>query len=120
MDVLYVMSRNVGTLCLKLSDLPDFSTVCVRYQRLTTTICRVLLCLSMELQDTGSIQAIDPVAWIECSQPVLRHTDELQVSRDQDGRPHRLRAWGDLDMHCTMKQPQDSQVGTYPNEISTR
>lgn len=59
LDVLYEMPRICGILGLEAHELPDFSTVCARMQRLKMPIWRNLLRLSAELHDTGDIQAID-------------------------------------------------------------
>lgn len=44
---------------LKISELPDFTTVCVRKRELKMAAWRTLLRLSADLHDTGEVQAID-------------------------------------------------------------
>ena len=44
---------------LQISELPDFTTVCVRKRKLKMAAWRTLLRLSAELHDTGEVQAID-------------------------------------------------------------
>ncbi|MFB6137204.1 MAG: IS5 family transposase [Halobacteriaceae archaeon] len=112
LDVLHEMPRIAGLLGLEVDDLPDFSTVCARYQRLKMPIWCVLLRLSAELHDTGEVQAIDATGM-----------DRVQASQHYaKRRKYTFRAvkttvlidcesGAILDIHCSMKQPHDSQIG---------
>ena len=112
LDVLYEMPRIVGILGLEPADLPDFSTVCPRYQRLKMPIWRVLLRLSAELHELGEIQAIDATGMdrISASQHYAKRTNytfkAVKTTVLIDCATGVI-----LDIHCSMKQPHDSQIG---------
>ncbi len=75
-------------------------------------ICRVLLRLSAELHDTGESQAIDAIGMdrISASQHYAKRTNytfravKTTVLIDCETSVT-------LDIHCSMKQPHDSQIG---------
>ena len=112
LDVLYEMPRIVGILGLEPDELPDFSTVCARYQRLKMPIWRVLLRLSAELHELGEIQAIDATGMdrISASQHYAKRTNytfkAVKTTALIDCETGVI-----LDIHCSMKQPHDSQIG---------
>ena len=112
MDVLQEMPRIVGILGLKPSELPDFTTVCARMQQLKMPIWRDFLRLSAELHDTGDIQAIDATGMdrISASQHYATRTNytfqAVKTTVLIDCKTGVI-----LDIHCSMKQPHDSQVG---------
>ena len=112
MDVLYEIPRIVGILGLEPSELPDFSTVCARYQRLKMPVWRVLLRLSAELHELGEIQAIDATGMdrISASQHYAKRTNytfrAVKTTVLIDCKTIVI-----FDIHCSMKQPHDSQIG---------
>ncbi|ERJ06204.1 transposase IS4 family protein [Halorhabdus tiamatea SARL4B] len=53
------MADVVGILNLEPAELPDFTTVCARYQELKMAVWRALHCHSAELVKPGSVHAID-------------------------------------------------------------
>ena len=112
MDVLAEMPRIVGILGLKVTQLPDFSTVCARYQQLTMPCWRVLLRLSADLHDFGEIQAVDATGMdrISASQHYANRTNytfkAVKTTVLVDCSTGVI-----LDIHCSMKQPHDSQIG---------
>ena len=112
MDVLFEMPRIVGILGLEPSELPDFSTVCARYQRLKMPIWRGLLRLSAELHELGKIQAIDATGMdrISASQHYAKRTNytfrAVKTTVLIDCETGVI-----LDIHCLVKQPHDSQIG---------
>jgi len=111
LDVLYEMPRIDRILGLRPGELPDFSTVCARKQRLKMPVWRSLLQLSADLHDTGEIQAIDATGMdrIAASQHYAKRTNytfralKTTVLIDCD-------SGAILDLHCSAKQPHDSQV----------
>jgi IS5 family transposase len=111
LDVLYEMPRIDRILGLQPDELPDFSTVCARKQRLKMPIWRSLLQLSADLHDTGEIQAIDATGMdrIAASQHYAKRTNytfralKTTVLIDCD-------TGAILDLHCSTRQPHDSQV----------
>ncbi|QCS42278.1 IS5 family transposase [Natrinema versiforme] len=112
LDVLHEMPGIVEKMSLNVSQLPDFTTVCARNQQLQMTIWRTLLQLSADLHDTGEVQAIDATGF-----------DRHSASRHYANRTNytfrsvKTTALVDcetgavLDVHCSMKQPHDTQVG---------
>ena len=112
MDVLYEMPRITGLLGLDPGELPDFSTVCARMQRLKMPVWRVLLRLSAELHETGEIQAIDATGMdrISASQHYAKRTNytfkAVKTTALIDCKTGAI-----LDIHCSMKQPHDTQIG---------
>ena len=112
MDVLYEMPRIVGIIGLEPAEIPDFSTVCARYQALKMPIWRVLLRLSAELHDTGEIQAIDATGMdrISASQHYAKRTNytfkAVKTTVLIDCVTGAI-----LDIHCSMTQPHDSKIG---------
>jgi len=53
------MEELVENLGLEVDELPDFTTVCARYQELKMAVWRALLRHSADLVRTGSVQAIE-------------------------------------------------------------
>jgi len=112
LDVLHEMHGIVEKLNLEPTELPDFTTVCTRKQRLKMAVWRTLLRLSADLHDTGDVQAIDATGFD-------RHSASRHYA-NQTGytfRSVKTTALVDcetstvLDIHCSMKQPHDTQVG---------
>ena len=102
----------VEKLGLHVTELPDFTTVCVRKQALKIVVWRTLLRLSADLHNTGDVQAIDATGFDRHS--ASRH----YVNRmDHPFKSAKTIALVDcktgvaLDIHCSMKQPDDTQVG---------
>ena len=112
MDILYEMPHVVGILGLRPSELPQNSTVCARKQQLKMGVWRRFLSLTIELHDLGEVQAIDATGM-----------DRIAVSKHYAKRTNytfkavKSTALVDcktgciLDIHCSMTQPHDSQVG---------
>lgn len=112
LDILQEMPGIVATLGLSVDDLPDFTTVCTRKQDLEMHIWRVLLRLSVSLHDLGEVQAIDATGFKRhdaSRHDVLRvgyNFDDIKTTALVDCASPAL-----LDVHCSMKQPHDTQVG---------
>jgi IS5 family transposase len=111
LDVLYEMPRIARILDLRVSQLPDFTTVCARMQELKMPVWREFLRLSAELHDTGEIQAIDATGMdrIAASQHYANRTNytfkAVKTTALIDCSTGVI-----LDIHCSMKQPHDSQI----------
>lgn len=111
LDVLYEMPRIDRILGLEPPYLPDFTTVCARMQELKMPIWRRLLQLTAELHDTGEIQAIDATGMdrIAASQHYAKRTNytfrAVKTNALVDCSTGAI-----LDIHCSMKQPHDSQI----------
>ena len=112
MDVLSEMPRITRILGLEPSELPDFSTVCARYQQLKMSWWRILLRLSAELHELGEIQAVDATGMdrISASQHYAKRTNytfkAIKTTVLIDCSTGVI-----LDIHCSMRQPHDSQIG---------
>jgi IS5 family transposase len=116
LDVLHEMGGIVEKMNLEPSELPDFTTVCAR--KLKMAVWRTLLRLSADLHDVGDVQAIDATGF-----------DRHSASRHYENRTGytfrsvKTTALVDcdtsavLDIHCSMKQPHDTQIG---RQILTR
>ena len=94
-----------------MSQLPDFTTVCARMQTLKMPIWRAFLRLSAELHNTGEIQAIDATGMdrVAASQHYAKRTNytfrAVKTTALIDCETGAI-----LDIHCSMKQPHDSQI----------
>ena len=112
MDVLREMPRVTKLLGLKAETLPHFSTVCARKQEIPMRRWRALLDQSVELYDLGDVQAIDAtgIDRVHASQYYAKRTDytfeAVKTSLLVDCETSAI-----LDIHCSMKQPHDTQVG---------
>lgn len=112
LDLLHEKSGIVEKLGLSVDDIPDFSTVCARKQRLKTPIWRILLQLSAELHDLGDIQAIDAsevdrVAAIQHYAKRMNYTFEaVKTTAVIDCSTGAI-----LDIHCSTRKSHDTQVG---------
>lgn len=112
LDILHEMHGIVEKMGLKISELPDFTTVCVRKRELKMAVWRTLLRLSADLHDTGEVQAIDATGFD-------RHSASRHYANQTDYtfRSVKTTALVDcetgavLDVHCSMQQPHDTQVG---------
>ncbi len=112
LDVLHEMHGVVKKMNLEPGELPDFTTVCARKQHLKMGIWRTLLRLSADLHNAGDVKAIDATGF-----------DRHSASRHYANRTGytfrsvKTTALVDcetstvLDIHCSMKQPHDTQVG---------
>jgi IS5 family transposase len=111
-DVLHEMPGIVSKFGLTVVELPDFTTVWTRKQELEMRIWRVLLRLSAQLQDTGDIQAIDATGFdrVGASQHYANRTNytfrSVKTTALVDCSTSLI-----LDIHCSMKQPHDTQIG---------
>ena len=112
MEFLYEMPRITRILGLCPSTLPDFSTVCGRKQELKMDIWRTFLGLTSDLHELGEIQAIDATGMdrIAASQHYAKRTNytfrAVKTTVLVDCLTGVI-----LDIHCSMTQPHDSQVG---------
>jgi len=111
LDVLHEMPRIARILGLEVPQLPDFTTVCAGMQELKMPLWRDVLRLSAELHDTGEIQAIDATGMdrIAASQHYAKRTNytfkAVKTTALIDCKTGAI-----LDIHCSMKQPHDSQI----------
>jgi len=112
LDVLQEMPRIVSKLGLAVAELPDFTTVCARMQPLKMPLWRVLLRLSADLHETGSVQAIDATGFDRraASRRYARRTNytftAVKTTVLVDCKTSTI-----LDIHCSMKRPHDTQIG---------
>ena len=112
MDIIYEMPRITSILGLRPSTLPHYSTVCGRKQELRMPIWRTFLGLTSDLHDLGDVQAIDATGMdrIAASQHYAKRTNytfrAVKTTILVDCSTGVI-----LDIHCSMKQPHDSQVG---------
>ncbi|WP_435347251.1 IS5 family transposase [Haloarchaeobius sp. HRN-SO-5] len=112
MDVLREMPRVANSLDLTVETLPHFSTVCARKQAIPMTRWRAILDASVELYELGDVQAIDAtgVDRVQASQHYAKRTDytfeAVKTTLLIDCGTSAI-----LDIHCSMKQPHDTQIG---------
>ncbi|WP_327051922.1 IS5 family transposase [Halomicrococcus gelatinilyticus] len=112
LDILQEVPRITAKLGLSVDELPDFTTVCTRKQDLEMRIWRVLLRSSASLHDFGKVQAIDATGFKRHDASrhyVLRvgyNFDDIKTTALVDCDSTAI-----LDVHCSMKQPHDTQVG---------
>jgi IS5 family transposase len=112
MDVLREMPRVAKSLDLTPETLPHFSTVCARKQEISMKRWRAILEYSVDLYDLGEVQAIDAtgVDRVQASQHYAKRTDytfeAVKTTLLIDCETSAI-----LDIHCSMKQPHDTQVG---------
>lgn len=112
LDVLHEMPGIVAIFDLSVGELPDFTTICTRKQDLEMRIWRVLLRLSAELQEPGEVQAIDATGFdrVQASQHYANRTNytfrSVKTTALIDCESSLI-----LDIHCSMKQPHDTQIG---------
>jgi IS5 family transposase len=112
MDVLREMPRVANSLDLTVETLPHFSTVCARKQDIPMKRWRTILDSSVDLYELGDIQAIDAtgVDRVQASQHYAKRTDytfeAVKTTLLVDCETSAI-----LDIHCSMKQPHDTQVG---------
>jgi len=112
LDVLCEMPGIVAKFDLAVDELPDFTTVCTRKQDLKMRIWRVLLRLSADLVDTGEVQAIDATGFdrVQASHHYATRTTytfrSVKTTALIDCESSLI-----LDIHCSMKQPHDTQIG---------
>lgn len=111
-DVLREMPRIVEELGLAEVELPHFTTVCHAKQEIKMKLWRVLLRLSASLHDLGEVQAIDATGFGR--RVVSRHYGKRIRYYFQAVKTTALvdcETGAILDVHCSMKQPHDSQIG---------
>ena len=112
LDVLHEMPGIVAKFGLSVDELPDFTTVCTRKQDLEMRIWRVLLRLSADLQETGEVKAIDATGLdrVAASQHYANRTNytfrSVKTTALIDCKTSLI-----LDIHCSMTQPHDTQIG---------
>lgn len=102
----------VSKLGLEVDELPDFSTVCARFQQLKMRVWRVLLRLSTDFHDISEYQAIDAtcIDRISASHHYAKRTDytfeDVKTTALIDCSTGAF-----LDIHCSMKKRDDTQIG---------
>jgi len=111
-DVLRERPRVANSLVLTAKTLPHFSTVCARKQEIPLKRWRAMLNLSVDLSELGDVQAIDAtgVYRIQASEHYVKRTDytfEAMKTTLLVG----CVTCAILDIHCSMKQPHNTQVG---------
>lgn len=112
MEILYEMPRITGILRLRPSTLHDYSTVCGRKQEFKMSIWRTFPGLTSRVHELGEIQAIDAtdVNRIAVSQNYAKRTNytfrSVKTTILVD-----CSTGVNLDIHYSMTQPYDSQVG---------
>lgn len=111
LDILREMPDIVEKLGLSVEELPDFTTVCARKQALKMRVWRVLLRLSVNLFDTGEIQAIDSTSLAHRSSS---HNYAKRVKNTFESVKTTLlvdcSTGAILDVHCSMNLPHDTQI----------
>ena len=112
LDALHEMPRIVRVLGLRLDPLPDFSTLCRRKQQLRMPSWRALLQISGNCHDLGEVQAIDAtgVDRVAASRQYANQTNytfkAVKMTIHIDCTTGEI-----LDIHCSMKQSHDNQIG---------
>jgi len=112
MDVLKAMPRIRRRLGFSLDELPHFTTVCHATERLSMPNWRGVLDLTSDLQELGEVQAIDASGFdhIAASRTYATRTDytftAIKTTLLVDCSSGLI-----LDVHCSTKQPHDTQVG---------
>jgi IS5 family transposase len=112
MDVLREMPRVANSLGLTRESIPHFSTVCTRKQAIPMKRWRAILEQTVEMYDLGDVQAIDATGMdrVQASQHYAKRTDytfeAVKTTLLVDCETSAI-----LDIHCSMKQPHDTQVG---------
>jgi IS5 family transposase len=112
LDVLAEMEGIVQKLELAVTELPDFSTVCARWQDLKMRVWRVLLRLSADLHELGDLQAIDATCLdrVKASQHFAKRTDyvfkDVKTTAIVDFETGAI-----LDIHCSVRQRHDTRIG---------
>jgi IS5 family transposase len=112
MDVLREMPRVANSLGLKPETIPHFSTVCTRKQAIPMKRWRAILDQTVDLYELGDVQAIDATGMdrVQASQHYAKRTDytfeAVKTTLLVDCETSAI-----LDIHCSMKQPHDTQVG---------
>jgi IS5 family transposase len=102
----------VAELDLEPGELPDFTTVCARYQELKMAVWRAILRHSANLVKPGSVHAIDATGFDR--QGASRHYANRTNYRFKAVKTTALVDCENsliLDIHCSMKQPHDTQIG---------
>jgi IS5 family transposase len=112
LDLLHEMHDIVEKLGLDLSELPDFTTVCARKQQLKMVVWRTLLRLSADLHEVGDVQAIDATGFDRhsASRHYANRTDYTFKSVKTTALID-CETGAVFDIHCSTKQPHDTQVG---------
>lgn len=110
--MLHKMHGIVEKLELETGELPDFTAVCVRKQRLKMAVWRTLLRLSADLHETGDVQAVDATGFDRrsASRHYANRTDYTFRSVKTTALVDRETSTV-LDVHCSTKQPHDTRVG---------
>jgi IS5 family transposase len=111
-NLLREMPRVTASLGLTVETLPHYSTVCARKQSIPMKRWRAILNASVELYGLGDVQAINTtgVDRVQASQHYAKRTDytfeAVKTTLLIDCETSMI-----LDIHCSMKQPHDTQVG---------
>jgi IS5 family transposase len=111
LDILREIPDIVEKLGLSVEELPDFTTVCARKQALKMRVWRVLLRLSVNLFDTGEIQAIDSTGLAHRSSShnyakrVKGTFESVKTTLLVDCSTRAI-----LDVSCSKNLPHDTQI----------
>jgi IS5 family transposase len=111
-DFLHEMPSILDMFKLAADELPDITTLCHRKQQLKMKIWRVLLRLSVTIHELGDVQAIDATGFER--RAVSRHYGKRVGYYFQAVKTTALvdcQAGVIIDVHCSMKQPHDTQIG---------
>ena len=112
MDVLRETPKVTNSLGLTPETVSHFSTVCTRKQAIPIKRWRSIHDQTVELYELGDVQAIDPIGVdrVQASQHYAKRTDytfqAVKTSLLIDCETSAI-----LDIHCSMKQPHETQVG---------
>lgn len=112
LDVLAEMPGIVRRLGLSIDELPHYTTVCHAKERLYMDSWRQFLDVSSDLHELGEIQAIDASGFdrIAASRKYAQRTNytfqSVKTTILVDCSSGTI-----LDVHCSTKQPHDTQVG---------
>lgn len=111
-DKLNVMGPVRAILDLKLSELPDPSTVYKAKDRFTMALCRRFLMKTLTLFELGDVAAIDASGFdrIAASRRYARRTDYRFLAM-KSTLLNDCESGAILDIHCTTSRPHDTQIG---------
>ena len=112
LDELAQMPDVVRKLDLEPDELPDFTTVCARYQELKMAVWRALLRHSADLVQPGGDHAVDATGFDR--QGASRHYANRTNYRFKAVKTTALVDCENSliqDIHCSMKRPHDTQLG---------
>lgn len=104
-DLLKEMPQITGEIGLSAADLPSPSTLCKAFDRISMSVCRVLLRQSAQLHDSSKRGAIDATFYERSAasrhycQRISYHVQKLKVTKLVDTESQAI-----LDVHCSTNQ----------------